>query len=231
MVEINNIAKKHDLIVIEDACQAHEATYKGKKAGSMGDLGCFSFYPTKNLGAFGDGGAVVTNSQLFAEKVRYLADHGQSSRYQHQQLGTNSRLDSLQAAALQLKLGYLDTWNDKRVLLARSYDHLLDGIVRTPVVAEGNAHVYHLYVIATDERDRLRAFLEAKGISTMIHYPIPIHAQPAFRQYQPQRAKERLPCTSAVVNRILSLPLYPGMKTSDVHRICRSIHAFFEARR
>ena len=225
------IAAAHNLFVIEDACQAHGALYKNRRAGSIGDLGCFSFYPTKNLGAFGDGGAVITNNAVFADKMRHLADHGQSSQYCHQHLGTNSRLDNLQAAALRLKLKHLDAWNDERFSLAELYNRLLADIVQTPAIADDNTHVYHLYVIATDLRDLLQTFLKQKGISTMIHYPVPIHAQVAFRPFLSSDGGPRLPNTEAAAGRILSLPLYPGLKPSDVHRICQSIHSFFKAHR
>ena len=181
MDPILQIAKKHNLKVIEDACQAHGAEYKGKKAGTLGDAGCFSFYPSKNLGAYGDGGMVVTNNKDIADKLYLLRNYGQKDRYHHYLKGFNSRLDEIQAAVLRVKLKYLDGWNDKRRKLTRLYNSLLRDIVDTPIEKDFAKHIYHLYVIRTKNRDPLQKYLKEKEIGTNIHYPIPIHEQEAYK--------------------------------------------------
>ena len=227
MDPILEFAAKYNLFVIEDACQAHGAMYKQQRAGSIGHLGCFSFYPTKNLGAFGDGGAVISNDRELLTKVRQLADHGQVSRYHHTRIGFNSRLDSLQAAALSIKLRHLDHWNDQRNQLARLYDKLLNDVVQTPQIAPHNRPVYHLYVIQTNHRDALKLYLKEKGIDTMIHYPVPIHGQPAYGPPLDPDSASKLTVTNSVVSRILSLPLYPGMSPQELIYIAGQIRTFF----
>ena len=182
MDRILNIAKKYDLKVIEDCAQAHGAEYKGRKVGSFGDSGCFSFYPSKNLGAFGDGGMVVTNKAKIAESLKLLRNYGQQNRYVSIIEGFNSRLDEIQAALLRFKLNKLDEWNSMRKLIAQKYSEGLKetGII-FPTEASGGNHVFHLYVIRTEQRDRLMEYLGSQGVQTLIHYPVPIHLMPAYR--------------------------------------------------
>lgn len=211
MQPIMEIAKKYDLRVIEDCAQAHGAEYKGKKVGTMGDVGCFSFFPAKNLGAYGDGGAAVTNDENIALKIRMLRNHGRLKKYEHEFEGVNSRLDNLQATILRVKLKYLEQWTRKRIEKARVYDELFAGcsdIVR-PVVMNGAKHVYHLYVVRVKNRDTVQAKLKKWGIATGIHYPIPLHLQPAFRHIGCKKGD--LPVTEEIVKEILSLPLYPEL--------------------
>ena len=179
---ILRVADLYGLMVIEDACQAHGAEYRGRRVGSFGVLGCFSFYPTKNLGAYGDGGMVVTNSRKLYERLRLLRCYGERKRYSHVLKGDNSRLDEIQAAVLRTKLGYLDRWNEKRRETAVIYRRLLHGAgIRCPTEREEARHVYHLFVIRTKRRNHLQAFLRDRGIDTLIHYPVPIHLQKAFQ--------------------------------------------------
>src|SRR6202047_2027432 len=182
MDAIMNLAERRGLIVIEDACQAHGARYKGKTAGSLGHAAAFSFYPGKNLGAYGDGGAVVTNDEAIAKNLRMLRNYGQREKYQHMFRGYNRRLDTLQAAVLRIKLKHLEEWNDARRPHAKSYCRLLGqtGIV-VPRATAHSESVWHLYVIQTDQRDALKEYLSSRGIGVGIHYPIPIHLQPAYR--------------------------------------------------
>lgn len=226
MEPILEFAAANNLYVIEDACQAHGATYRGKYAGSMGDLGCFSFYPTKNLGALGDAGAVITNNPQLADRIRQYADHGQSKRYHHNRKGMNSRLDTLQATALRLKLRKLKEWNHQRRMIAKKYDELLVGTVKTPAVKENNEHVYHLYVIETDRRDKLHDYLLEQGIATMIHYPIPIHKQVAFSKEFLSQNNKALSRTEKSVDRILSLPLYLGIDDAAIGYIADAVSNF-----
>jgi dTDP-4-amino-4,6-dideoxygalactose transaminase len=225
MDPILDIANRHDLAVIEDACQAHGAEYKGRKAGSIGTLASFSFYFTKNLGAYGEGGMVTTNDPELARQVRMLRDHGSEKRYFHEIIGVNGRLDELQAAVLRIKLKHLDEWNEQRRRNAASYENALKSMdLITPFEAPGNRHVYHLYVIRTQQRDTLRAWLNEHGIGTGIHYPVPIHLQKACTNlgYQPGS----LPVTERLVNEILSLPMYPELNDEQIDLISYIIHEF-----
>jgi dTDP-4-amino-4,6-dideoxygalactose transaminase len=218
------LAKKHGLHVIEDACQAHGARYKGKRVGSLGTFGCFSFYPTKNLGALGDGGAVTTNDSLLAEKIRQLRNGGQKTRYEHVLLGRNSRLDELQAALLSVKLNHLNTWNQARRRIAARYQAGLAGLpIRLPQEANWAESVYHLYVVRLPGRDRLMAALQKVEIQTQIHYPIPAHHQPAYRS-----PEVSLPMTEKVVAEIVSLPIYPELTISQQDRIIEAIKDFHQ---
>lgn len=218
MDPILEIAHRRGLRVIEDACQAHGAEYQGKKVGSLGDAGCFSFYPTKNLGGYGDGGMVVTNDARIAEKVRLLRNYGQKDRYYHVVEGINSRLDELQAAMLRVKLKRLDHWNEERRSLARSYDRLLgDSPVIVPSDMGYGTHVYHLYVIRSGDRDRLQAALKKEGVETLIHYPIPVHLQEAYRHLG--FGEGSFPVSEKYAHEILSLPLYPGLRPEQVEEI------------
>jgi len=220
------IARKHNLMIIEDACQAHGAEYQGKKVGSFGDVGCFSFYPTKNLGAYGDGGIAVTNNEEVARGLRLLRNYGQVARFNHTSKGYNSRLDEIQAAILRVKLKKLDNWNDRRRQHAALYDSLLKGSqVITPPVRKGAKHVYHLYVIRTPDRDQMQEWLRGNGVGTDIHYPIPIHLQPAFKEMGLREGS--LPMTEQYAGEILSLPMYPELTEDEVYQVCESIAKFW----
>lgn len=223
MDAIMEIAKKHNLKVIEDACQAHGAEYKGCRAGSIGDISCFSFYPGKNLGAYGDGGMVVTNDEDLYQKVKMLRDYGQLKKYHHEIKGYNSRLDSIQAAVLLAKLPHLDKWNENRREVARLYNELLsDTDIFVPVESEECRHIYHLYVIRTKRRDEMLEFLKSKEIFCGIHYPIPIHLQNAYKEYK----KSDLPITEKYAKEILSLPMFPELTEEQVIYIVRNIKEF-----
>lgn len=222
MDPILKIARKHSLRVIEDACQAHGARYKGKRVGSIGDTGCFSFYPTKNLGALGDGGAVTTNNKKIAEKISMLRSGGQKNRYEHVLLGRNSRLDELQAAILSFKLKRLDGWNQQRQALAKRYSQQLKSAnITLPREAPWAIHSFHLFVIRTTKRDKLIAQLKKMDIQSQIHYPIPAHKQPVYSS-----EKTRLPVTEKVSRELLSLPIYPELKQSDVEKITKIIRRY-----
>ena len=218
-----DIAHKNGLMVIEDACQAHGAEYRGKRAGSFGDVSCFSFYFSKNLGAYGEAGMVVTNNSDIADKLRMLRDHGQLSKYHHPIPGCNSRLDELQAAVLRIKLKRLEGWNEKRRQHAHFYDQgLKDGGVVTPVEDDGKKHVYHLYVVRSKARDDLRQWLADRGIQTGIHYPVPVHLQEWCQTYSP----DTFPVTERTVDEILSLPMYPELTEEQLSRVIEAICDF-----
>jgi dTDP-4-amino-4,6-dideoxygalactose transaminase len=217
------VARRHNLVVIEDAAQAHGARYNGKRVGSFGHSAAFSFYPAKNLGACGDGGMLVTDDDLVAERVRVLRNYGQRAKYRHVTLGTNSRLDTLQAAILSVKLQYLDGWNETRRRHARTYDALLAGLVHTPTMRADVEHVYHLYVIETDRRDAVQDHLRAKGIDTGIHYPVPVHLQEACAHLG-YRAGD-FPVTESAAARILSLPMYPQLTDTQLAYIAATLAA------
>ena len=222
MPALMNMADKHGLYVIEDCAQAHGSHIHGKMSGSWGHAGAFSFYPTKNLGAIGDAGAIVTADARLAEKCRMIANHGQSTRDEHQVLGRNSRMDSLQAAVLNFRLEQLDACNVQRRLLARLYhEHLQDLPLTFPHEKEGFFHVYHLFVISTRERDALRTFLGEKGIGTLIHYPVAVSD---MAHLNPSPA----PLASQLSQKILSLPLYPEMTEEEILEVCQAIRKYFE---
>jgi dTDP-4-amino-4,6-dideoxygalactose transaminase len=219
------LARTHNLRVIEDACQAHGARRDGRAAGTFGDVGCFSFYCSKNLGAYGEAGGVVTNDPELAWRVRCLRDHGSAVRYHHDALGLNGRLDELQAAVLRIKLPWLDEWNEARRRHAARYNAALAPLpVQTPSLP-GPEHVVHLYVIRTPARDALRAHLERRGIHTGIHYPVPCHLQQACAPYAP--AAGALPITEAVAGQILSLPMFPELRAEELAYIVAAIAEFF----
>jgi dTDP-4-amino-4,6-dideoxygalactose transaminase len=212
--QILKIARQYGLAVVEDACQAHGAEYKGKKVGSFGNAGCFSFYPVKNLGAYGDGGMVTTNDRSVAERVKLLRNYGQSRKYYHDLVGINSRLDELQAAMLRVKLSRLDEWNEKRRRLAELYEEILgQADVVLPSERTYAKHVYHVFVIRLAGRDSCQRFLQKSGIETQIHYPIPVHKQKAYTAFG--RTKD-LSVTQTICNEILSLPLYPSLTDEEV---------------
>ena len=225
MEEINQIADKYNLIVIEDACQAHNSEYKNKKI-PISETGCFSFYPGKNLGAYGEGGIIVTDNKEIAEKTRLLRDHGQREKYVHDIIGFNSRMEGIQGAILNVKLKHLDKWTEKRRDKAKVYNELLYGVVETPIEKNDRKHVYHLYVTRTRNRERLIEFLKKRGISTSLHYPIPIHLQKAFSYLN--YAKGSFPITEKYADEILSLPIYPELNEEQIKYVCDSIKEFYK---
>lgn len=225
-----HIASQNGLVIIEDACQAHGAEYRGKKVGSLGNAGCFSFYPTKNLGAFGDGGMVVTNDERIAKRAALLRNYGQKTRYVHSVKGLNSRLDEMQAAILRVKLRHLEEWNEKRRKNAQLYNQLLKGAdIICPGEKEYVKHIYHLYVIRSRSRDRLQAFLSSNGIETLIHYPTPIHLQEAYKHLGMKQGT--FPVAEKVASEILSLPIFPQLKEEEIERIANLIKSFARAHR
>lgn len=220
------LAQRRRTAVIEDACQAHGAVWRGRRAGSFGLAAAFSFYPAKNLGAFGDGGIVVTDSDRMADEIRLLRHYGQRVKYEHSVTPLNRRLDTIQAAVLAVKLPYLDRWNAYRERLAEVYRERLAGLpIDLPPVEEDGRHVYHLFVIGTENRDALRAALAADGIETGIHYPIPLHHQPALRGLG--YGKAAFPHTERLAARSLSLPMYPELPLDHVERVATSIRRWF----
>ena len=232
MDAVTAFARRHNLVVIEDACQAHGARYKGRRAGSLGQAAAFSFYPSKNLGAFGDAGMMVTDDERVATQVRILRDYGQRAKYQHAVRGFNRRLDTVQAAVLRVKLRYLDGWNEARRQHAQRYAALMAGLpVALPWAAADVEHVYHLYVIRLregdpDRRDALRAFLQNKGIATGIHYPIPIHLQEAYVDLGYGRGS--FPLTEAYAGQMLSLPMYAELPPAALEAVAEGIREFVD---
>jgi dTDP-4-amino-4,6-dideoxygalactose transaminase len=215
------IARERGLALVEDCAQAHGAEINGRRAGSIGDVAAFSFYPTKNLGALGDGGAVLTNDSSVAEQARLLRNYGERERFEHVLHGRNSRLDALQAAFLSAKLAHLDAWTDRRRAIAQRYDGALAGTaIDAPVEAPGRRHVYHLYVVETEARDAFRAALGAAGVETAVHYPRPIHLQPAYRSLGEGR---RLPVSEQLASQVVSLPLYPELTDGEVEAVCAAL--------
>jgi len=221
MSPLLEIASRHGLKLIEDACQAHGAEHEGRRVGALGDAGCFSFYPGKNLGAYGEGGAVVTNDAELARTVRTLRHWGQVSRYVHELKGFNYRLHELQAAILRVKLRHLDDWTEGRRAHARRYDQLLAGVVRTPVELPYARHVYHVYVIRSDERESLARALEAEGIHTGVHYPVPVHLQPAWADLG--YAPGSFPVSEQAAREVLSLPMYPELPAHELERVAELV--------
>jgi dTDP-4-amino-4,6-dideoxygalactose transaminase len=216
------IARKHNLTVIEDAAQAHGALYKGRRVGTLGHVGCFSFYPSKNLGAFGDGGMVVTNDPEVAERLRVLRNGGQKTRYDHRLLGVNSRLDELQAAILRVKLRYLESWNSQRRHIAALYTALLgDSDVVAPTETSSVKHVYHLYVIRCRQRDALQKHLADRGVQTAVHYPTPIHLQGAYGWLCLESGS--FPVAERCAKEVLSLPIYAELTDTQVRQVAAHI--------
>lgn len=221
--QIIAIARKYNLIVVEDCAQAHGSCINGQTVGSFGDISCFSFYPTKNLGAIGDAGMVLTNNADLAARVRFLREYGWSDRYVSSMSGWNSRLDEVQAAILRIKLKYLDRDNLKRADLAGIYNRELQHThLVLPTLRSNASHVYHQYVIRSTQRDRLKQFLEANGVNPLIHYPVPIHRQPAYAAH----STRTLPNTELALAEILSLPMYPELPVDDVVQVARLIRTF-----
>ncbi|MEQ1907415.1 MAG: DegT/DnrJ/EryC1/StrS family aminotransferase [Vicinamibacterales bacterium] len=222
MDPIMAIAKEHGLVVVEDACQAHGARYKGRRVGTIGHAAAFSFYPGKNLGAYGDGGIVVTNDPSIAESVQQLRNYGQQEKYHHTSIGFNRRLDTIQAAVLRVKLRHLDAWNAARRDCAEAYRHRLAGSgVECPVASAQVEHVWHLFVIEVEDRDALQRHLASLGISTGVHYPIPVHLQTAYRGlgYGPGD----FPVTERAAKRILSLPMYAELSPGTVDYVAAAV--------
>ncbi len=223
MDRIADIAGAYGLALIEDACQAHGAACRGRKAGSLGDAAAFSFYPGKNLGAYGEAGAVTTNSRELAEKIRMMRDHGQSRKYFHDMLGWNSRMDGIQAAVLSVKLRHLGRWNGLRRGKAALYSRRLapvDGVI-TPWEAPYAAHVWHLYAVRVKERDRILSALHDRGISCGIHYPVPLHLQKVFSD--PRYPRGSFPVSEQCADEFLSLPLYPELGEDAMESICSNL--------
>lgn len=225
MDPITDIAEKHDLKIVEDCAQAIGSSYKGKKAGSMGHTGCLSFFPSKNLGAFGDGGMIVTSDKDLAEKLKILRVHGSSVRYYHDVIGYNSRLDNLQAAVLRVKLKYLDKWIKARQEIAGIYDALLSSAdVTVPFVPKYNTHTYHLYIIETPLRDKLLKHLIGRGIGARVYYPVPLHLQKCYSMLG--HKKGDFPISERVSDKCLAIPIYPELKKADAEKIANCIKEF-----
>ncbi len=226
MGPLSELCDEHGLFLIEDACQAHGSTYEGKRAGSIGHVGCFSFYPTKNLGAWGDGGALVTDDEEIAEKVRLLRSHGEGARHHHEMPARTDRLDGLQAAILSVKLGHLDEANQRRREAGARLTEALAGssVIAPAGVPDGRDHVYHLYVVRSEARDELRAHLEAEGIASAIHYPTPIHLQPAYADLG--QGPGSLPVAERLAGEICSLPIFPSIEAAEIDRVAAAVAAF-----
>jgi len=230
MEPILKLSKKYRLTVIEDAAQTIGAEYKGKRAGSLGDFGCFSFYPSKNLGGFGDGGMVTTNNERLAEKVRILRVHGSKPKYYHKFVGINSRLDEIQAVVLRIKLRHLETWTRKRQEKAETYNFLFKeaGLLNTitlPVIRPNGRHVFNQYVIRVKKRDNLREYLAKEGIGTEIYYPVPLHLQECFRYLGCKRGN--LPVSEKAAKETLALPIYPELTPEEQEYVVNKIAEFY----
>jgi dTDP-4-amino-4,6-dideoxygalactose transaminase len=226
MKAITKIAQRHNLAVIEDAAQAIGASQNGIKCGNFGDCGCFSFYPTKNLGGFGDGGLVTTNTEGLAERIRILRNHGQNPRYFYKAIGGNFRLDSVQAAVLTVKLRYLDGWTEKRRQNAALYDSIFaDSPVRAPKIEANNISIYHQYTVTVPQRDRLQKFLAENQIGSAIFYPKPLHLQDCFKDLGYKRGD--LPVAERLCNEVLSLPVYPELLPDQIEYVARTALEFY----
>jgi dTDP-4-amino-4,6-dideoxygalactose transaminase len=226
MDPIIEIAKRHNLVVIEDACQAHGAEYKGRRAGSLGDIGCFSFYPGKNLGACGEGGAVTTNNSHYAQTIRCLRDWGQEQKYRHVLKGFNYRMDGIQGAVLRVKLGHLDAWTEARRRHALRYNEsLANSQVSAPEAMDYGRHVYHVYAIRVRCREKLQIALHRRGIQTGIHYPVPVHMQPPYAEFADAGAC--FPHSEAAARTVLSLPMYAELSSCHIDTIAQYIADYF----
>jgi len=220
------LASRYHVRIIEDACQAHGAEYKGRRAGSLGDAAAFSFYYSKNLGAYGEGGFITTNDSELAHRIRMIRDHGSERRYYHDLVGFNGRLDEIQAVVLRVKLPHLDEWNGLRRSHAAYYNQLLQkSPAGIPFECSENRHVYHLYVVRAPRRDELQAWLKSRGIFTGIHYPVPIHLQPAMKSLGYQAGE--LPVTEKAVNEILSLPMFAELTDEEIQTVASAIKDFY----
>jgi len=231
MDPILEIAARHGIPVVEDACQAHGALYKGRKAGSMGVAGCFSFYPGKNLGAFGEAGGIVTNDERLAEKIRVLRDHGQHRKYYHSQIGWNARMDGIQGAVLSVKLKRLDVSNVQRQSHALLYDQLLGGTeqIITPFEAPQGRHVYHVYAVRVQNRNQVLQSMADKGIGCAIHYPIPVHLQEAYRFLG--LGKGSFPVAEICAEEFLSLPMFPELSNAQIHAVADELKMCISGRK
>jgi dTDP-4-amino-4,6-dideoxygalactose transaminase len=222
MDPILEIARKHNLAVIEDAAQAHGAEYKGRRCGSLGDVACFSFYPGKNLGAYGEGGAIVTNNDQYAKTMRMMRDWGQETKYHHDVKGFNYRMEGFQGAILGVKLKHLEQWTETRRAHARRYKELLEAIsIECPQEAPDTRHVFHVYAIRISERERLQQQLQAAGIGTAIHYPIPVHLQKSFAHLGYKAGD--FPVSEGLANTVLSLPMYPEMTETHISEVIEAL--------
>jgi dTDP-4-amino-4,6-dideoxygalactose transaminase len=222
MQPVLDVARTYGLRVIEDASQAHGTLYRGQVVGTLGDIGCFSLYCSKNLGAYGEAGICITNDEELAKTMRMWRDHGSNVRYQHEFLGTNGRLDEIQAAILRVKLRYLPQWNQARQAHAQVYtDQLRDFVEKVPLCQPWGTHTYYVYVVEVKDREAFRQALEAAGIATGVHYPLPIHLQPACRQYGYRRGS--LPVTERVAERIVSLPMYPELTAEQLSWVIAAV--------
>jgi dTDP-4-amino-4,6-dideoxygalactose transaminase len=219
---IMEVASRHQLKVVEDAAQAHGARWRGKRVGSIGDVGCFSFFPGKNLGAYGDAGAVVSQDEQLIRRIRMLANHGRMDKYMHEYEGVNSRLDGLHAAVLRVKLRHLDAWNEARRRHARQYmEALRDSGAKLPVVHPHAEPVWHLFVVRVGDRDSVQTVLQKQGIAAGVHYPVPLHLQPAYKYLEIPEAS--LPVTERVAAHVLSLPMYPELSRDQIEVISRAV--------
>jgi dTDP-4-amino-4,6-dideoxygalactose transaminase len=227
---ILDMAHRHGLYVIEDACQAHGARWKGRNCGTLGDAGCFSFYPSKNLGAAGDGGMIVTNDVTLAKNLRILRDYGQESKYNHVIKGWSARLDGIQAALLRVKLAHLNAWNERRARHAVLYGAGLANVqgLSIPPSLSSPDHIYHLYVVRAKRRDALMEYLSDRGIQTGIHYPVPIHLQPAYADLGHRRGD--FPAAEQLADEILSLPMYPELTKEQIEVVTTTVRDFFTPR-
>jgi len=223
--KIQEIAKKHNLKIVEDCAQSHGASYKKTMTGNIGDVGCFSFYPTKNLGGFGDGGAITTNSETISQKVRALRNYGSLVKYQHDIEGVNSRLDELQAALLKVKLKHIRELTEERKKIAQRYlEEIKSSLIGLPVVSRDSEHVFHLFVIRIKDRDRFQKYLVEKGIQTAIHYPVPPHLSKAYKKLG--LGTGSFPITESYANTIISLPLYNGMEKEETDHVIKIINQY-----
>jgi dTDP-4-amino-4,6-dideoxygalactose transaminase len=228
MDAIMEIARRHDLVVIEDAAQAHGAEYKGRRAGSIGDLGCFSFYPGKNLGAYGEGGAVVSNHSEFAQRISLLRDWGQESKYSHVLHGYNYRMDGIQGAVLNVKMNYIEAWTEARRSVASYYDRLLEKHrCRRPVPPPHSRHVYHVYAVGLAQRDEAHKALQAARIGVGIHYPVPVHLQKAYASLG--YGAGNFPITELLASQFLSVPIYAELGTEQVSQVVKELEKVFLA--
>lgn len=226
MDEVMKIAQKHNLAVIEDCAQSFGAKYHGKYTGSIGDVGAFSFFPTKNLGAAGDGGLVTTNNDKIAEKIKILRVHGSKVKYFHDYIGINSRLDAIQAAILKVKLKYIDQWNKARMEIAKKYSEKFKGTnVTAPYIDEGRDHIFHQYTVRVSDRDKLHDFLKTKGVSTFIYYPLSIHLQPVYKYLA--YTQDSFPTALDAQQEVLSLPVFPELTDDEINYVAESIREFY----
>jgi dTDP-3-amino-3,4,6-trideoxy-alpha-D-glucose transaminase len=224
MDPILDLARSAGIAVVEDACQAHGARYKGRRVGALGNAGCFSFYPAKNLGGWGDGGAVVTHDDALAARLQLLRSHGERPRYRHRVIGTTARLDGVQAAVLRIKLRRLDGWNDQRRWAAAELRRALEGApVELPLAPAANGdHVYHLFVVRSDDRETLRKHLASRGIASAVHYPVAVHRTEAYADLGLEAGS--LPVAEAMADRVCSLPIFPGMTSAQIEAVAAAVH-------